>query len=324
MNIIIFGGSGFIGSNLCRQLNDGYHFTIFDKVKRHFDKYFFVMGDIQTTICLSGADKFDAIVNLAAEHADNVSPKSLYRSVNVGGAINVCNFARANGIKKIIFTSSVAVYGVAPIGADESAPINPFNEYGITKFQAEEVYREWFNESPSDRVLTIIRPTVVFGPGNRGNVFNLFRQIFEGKFIMIGPGLNRKSMAYVDNIAAFIKYALQFDKGYYIFNYADKPDYTMKDLVAKIRSLAPHKRFLSISLLPSYIPYWLGLSIGSLFDLSSALSGKKFAISRVRVKKFCMNSVYVSNVSGLSFVAPVSLDDGIKATIESEFLSGQE
>lgn len=321
MNIIIFGGSGFIGLNLCNQLNGSHRLTVFDKIKSSLGFPDFIMGDVQDPIFLDNSEKFDVIINLAAEHADNVLPKSLYNSVNVGGAVNICNFASKNNIKKIIFTSSVAVYGVAQFGADEDCPINPFNEYGATKFQAEEVYRLWLNESPDDRMLTIIRPTVVFGPGNRGNVFNLFRQIFAGKFIMVGSGLNRKSMAYVDNVAAFIKYCLNFNSGYYLYNYVDKPDYKMNDLVAKISSHSPPKNIFNHLISKLYLPYGAGLLIASFFDFYSWLSGKQFAISRIRIKKFCMNSVYTSKVDGLSFTAPVHLDEAIKITVQSEFLS---
>ena len=57
---------------------------------------------------------------------------------------------------------------------------------------------------PHERSLVIIRPTVIFGKGNRGNVFNLFNQINKGLFAMIGDGENIKSMAYVKNVASFL------------------------------------------------------------------------------------------------------------------------
>ena len=70
----------------------------------------------------------------------------------------------------------------------ENGTINPFNEYGRTKALAEDVYREWRAKDPENRSLIIIRPTVVFGEGNRGNVYNLLNQINSGAFAMIGNG----------------------------------------------------------------------------------------------------------------------------------------
>lgn len=84
--------------------------------------------------------------------------------------------------------------------------------------------------------MTIIRPTVVFGEGNRGNVYNLFRQIASGRFVMIGSGNNMKSMAYVENIAARLEHALDQQSTYQVSNYVDKPDFTMNQLVDVISS----------------------------------------------------------------------------------------
>ena len=117
------------------------------------------------------------VINLAAEHRDDVSPRNLYDEVNVDGARNICEIANEMAVNKIIFTSSVAVYGFARLGTNESGAIAPFNDYGRTKWEAEQVYRQWQSEYPENRSLVIVRPTVVFGERNRGNVFNLLRQI---------------------------------------------------------------------------------------------------------------------------------------------------
>lgn len=77
-----------------------------------------------------------------------------------------------------------------------------------------------------------MRPTVIFGEGNRGNVYNLLNQIANGKFMMIGSGDNQKSMSYIGNIIAFIKFMIEEKQtGYNVFNYVDKPDFTTNDLV---------------------------------------------------------------------------------------------
>lgn len=61
---------------------------------------------------------------------------------------------------------------------------------------------KWYRTHP-DWNVNILRPTVIFGERNRGNVYNLLKQISGGKFLMVGKGNNRKSMAYVGNIVAF-------------------------------------------------------------------------------------------------------------------------
>ena len=102
--------------------------------------------------------------------------------MNVRGAKNVCDAATKFGIDTIIFTSSVAVYGFTEANTDENGDINYFNDYGRTKFLAEEIYNEWLQEDAKNRTLIIIRPTVVFGEENRGNVYNLLNQISSNKW----------------------------------------------------------------------------------------------------------------------------------------------
>ncbi len=203
---------------------------------------------------------------MAAEHRDDVRPLSLYVDVNVGGAKNICTVAREKGVQTIIFTSTVAVYGFSPIGTDESGIIAPFNDYGRTKYEAEQVFKAWQAEVPTERTLVIIRPTVVFGEQNRGNVYNLLRQIASGKFVMVGNGENRKSMAYVENVAAFIEYAMSFKPGIHIYNFIDKPDFTMNRLVANVNRILGRSEKIGIRL-----PFALGYIVGKGFDLVAAL-----------------------------------------------------
>ena len=212
LKVNIIGGSGFIGTQFAKLLDKkSINFKIIDKVISPIFPNFSDQCDIRNFDLLRvliDADSF--LVNLAAEHRDDVFPRELYDDVNVNGARNICHAANELGISKIIFTSSVAVYGFAPLGTNESGAIAPFNDYGRTKWEAEQIYKQWQSEGPQNRTLVIIRPTVVFGERNRGNVFNLLRQIASGKFVMVGDGLNRKSMAYVENVVAFLEYSLYF------------------------------------------------------------------------------------------------------------------
>jgi nucleoside-diphosphate-sugar epimerase len=316
LSTIIFGGSGFIGSRLaCRFANSGKIFEIVDKSPSFFFPDRVVTADVRESLTPFFSWAPDAFVNLAAEHRDDVQPLSLYDEVNVDGARNVCDLARAKGVYKIIFTSSVAVYGFAPLGTGESGAIAPFNDYGRTKWEAEQVYKQWQAEDSQNRTLVIVRPTVVFGERNRGNVFNLLRQIASGKFLMVGDGLNRKSMAYVENVAAFLEYSMDFKPGVHIYNYIDKPDFTMNTLVAHVNNLLGRSSGIKFRL-----PFYLGLLIGSSFDLVAKITGKKFPISAIRVKKFCANSVYESAIESTGFIPPAPLMDAIEKTVRFEFI----
>ena len=314
--ICVIGGSGFIGTRLCKRLLESpKDFYIIDKKQSltFADKTF--LCDVRDIEGLKEAIKGEIIINLAAEHRDDVRPKSLYWEVNVKGAENVCRVAEEKDIDKIVFTSSVAVYGFTYKETFEDGELNPFNDYGVTKLEAEKVYIEWQKKDPLKRILVIIRPTVVFGEGNRGNVYNLLNQIANGTFIMVGNGKNVKSMAYVENLAAFIEYSIYFKFGIYIYNYIDKPDYSMEDLVNLIYRVLNKTYNNRVR-----IPYILGYTGGKIFDFVSHITGKRLPISAIRIKKFCSNTCFGTSVPRTGFTPPVSLEEGLIRTILYEFL----
>jgi nucleoside-diphosphate-sugar epimerase len=316
MNICIIGGSGFIGGYLIDILRNHHNILNIDKVKSYsHPDIAFQECDIRDyqklKQCIPSGTDF--IVLLAAEHRDDVSPTSLYYDVNVEGTQNVLRVMNDKQIVNILFTSSVAVYGLNKIQPDESSPTDPFNYYGKSKLEAEKVLKKWHESAPHAKTLIIIRPTVVFGPGNRGNVYNLLSQISSGKFMMIGNGNNRKSMAYVENIAAFISHSINSNlQKFHLFNYIDKPDLSTKQLIEQAE-LATGKKIL-----PVRIPYWIGYSTAKLFDIVLGLFKKKNPISAVRVKKFCATTQFESTtIQATGFVAPVTLQKGLEITIRS-------
>ncbi len=318
----IIGGSGFIGTRLVERLRRqaGRNIKIIDKRPSAAHNDIALLGDVRNVDELRGTLAYESvIINLAAEHRDDVRPLSLYDDVNVNGARNICAVAREKGTRTIIFTSSVAVYGFAPIGTDETGQIFPFNAYGRTKYEAEGIFRNWQAELPEERTLVIIRPTVVFGEQNRGNVYNLIRQIAERKFVMVGKGENRKSMAYVENVAAFIEYSFNFGPGVHVYNYVDKPDFNMNDLVSEVNNVLGRKYTTNVR-----IPYILGYLVGKLFDLLGNSTGKSFSISALRVKKFCSDSVYGTALHDSGFVPPVAMVEALRQTVRHEFLENHD
>ena len=314
--ITVIGGSGFVGTNLCRQLLlKQQDFEIIDlKMSNQFPEKCKI-ADVRDVDTLRKTMTGDVVVNLAAVHRDDVRDKSQYWRTNVDGAENVAVVCEEKGIDKIVFTSTVAVYGFAEPGTDESGAINPFNEYGRTKFEAEEKLREW--HAKGDNSLIIVRPTVIFGEGNRGNVFNLLNQIASGKFLMVGKGENTKSMAYIGNIVAFLETCIATEQKYGVYNYVDTPDLTMNQLVSQVRAKLKGKTGVGPRL-----PYWLGLFLGYAADLVAKLSGKNLPVSSIRVKKFASSTEFNSAKARLdNFQAPFQLSQGVDRTLKSEFIS---
>ena len=315
MNILITGGSGFIGTRLVDDLLKEEHTVkIFDKADS--DKYpeLVTIGDVRDVNALIEATKgMDVIYNLAAEHADDVTPLSLYADVNIGGAENVVAAAKANSIKRIVFTSSVAIYGLNRGEPNESFDAQPFNEYGRTKHEAEKIFIEWAEEDKANS-LTIVRPSVIFGENNRGNVYNLIKQIAGGKFLMVGDGKNKKSMGYVGNIAAFLASLVNANFGVHIYNFAGKPDLSSKEIVHIV------KNALNLQDNTLSLPHWVGLLGGYTFDILAKVTGKKFPISSIRIKKFTAETtVNTDKLLESGFKEPFTLEEGLQRMIRYEF-----
>lgn len=319
MNITLIGGSGFVGTRLLGLLSEEpakYTLKNIDLLPSHFFNELTTIGDVrvqeQMNRELAGTD---VVVLLAAQHRDDVTPTSLYYDTNVGGMEVTLNAMEKNGIKRLIFFSSVAVYGLNKQNPDENHPTDPFNHYGKSKWQAEQVLQKWYKSHP-DWNIDVVRPTVIFGERNRGNVYNLLKQISSGKFLMVGKGENKKSMAYVGNIVAFVKYMIDnVSKGYNVFNYIDKPDTNMNQLIAHVSDV------LQKHIPSTHFPYWMGMAGGYCFDLLAKITGKKLTISSVRVKKFCATTEFdATKVHSCGFRPPYTLKEGLARTLEFEFV----
>ena len=142
MKITLIGASGFVGTRLLDLLKESSNHELknIDLLPSHFFPEVTTFGDVREQ---NQMDKelveADCVVLLAAQHRDDVSPVSLYYDTNVGGMEVTLKAMEKNGIKRIIFFSSVAVYGLNKSNPNEEHPTDPFNHYGKSKWQAEQV-----------------------------------------------------------------------------------------------------------------------------------------------------------------------------------------
>ena len=134
---------------------------------------------------------------------------------------------------------------------------------------------------------------------------------------MVGQGENKKSMAYIGNVMAFLDAWIATDGKYGLYNYVDTPDLTMNELVSQVRAKLKGKKGAGLSL-----PYWLGLILGYTADLVSKISGKNLPVSSIGVKKFASSTEFKSAKAILeNFEAPFPLSSGVERTLQSEFIS---
>lgn len=190
MNYIIFGGSGFIGTHLIHLLKDeclkpGDKYTIWillclekkvlylESQKNEGVEY--IRLDVRQAIEFDfEPTKDDIIFNLAAVHRTPGHPDHAYFETNIRGAENVTAFAEKHNIKKILFTSSIAPYGAAEELKTEKTLPTPNTPYGISKLVAEKIHQMW-QVKDEKRELTIVRPGIVYGKGEHGNMTRLYK-----------------------------------------------------------------------------------------------------------------------------------------------------
>ena len=197
---IVFGGSGFIGSHLARHLLEngicsqvvladverpdskrGGH-VLDDLLKA--SKVEYVCCDVRTPESFANLPAVDIgmAFSLAAVHREPGHEPREYFETNLPGAENVCAWAEHVGCDHIVFTSSIAPYGPCEEARTEASVPCPETAYGSSKLAAEKIHLAWQRADPANRRLVIVRPGVVFGPGEGGNVTRLIRAVLGRYF----------------------------------------------------------------------------------------------------------------------------------------------
>jgi GlcNAc-P-P-Und epimerase len=324
--VAVLGGSGFIGSHVIPALVDaGMTVTNVDLFPAEHalpDGVRDVRGDIRDTDALTAAlDGCSAVLNLAAAHHDFGLTPATFDSVNVGGARSVVAAAQAAGIDNLCFYSSVAVYGDAPGRPDEDTAPAPVNDYGRSKLAAEGVYRRWAAADEARRLL-VIRPAVVFGPRNYANVHRMIRAIDRRRFLPVGPGTNRKSMVYVENVVAAILHLWTRPAAYEpeVYNCVDQPDMTSREIVAEVyRGLGRPTSRLRLPLAPALVA-------AKPFDLLARVTGRNLPVTSARIRKLAdaETSFRSDRMRETGYVQPVSLPEGLARMVRWYVAEGRD
>jgi len=199
---IIFGGCGFIGTHTKSLLKEKYpeaKVYIADLLAE--DSEFSQRVDVRKSFDMQGNFGPNTLIfNFAAVHRTPGHPDYAYFETNIRGAENVCDFARKHGINNIVFTSSIAPYGAAEeLKTEETLP-TPNTPYGISKLVAEKIHQTWAAGADSRR-LCIVRPGIVFGRGENGNMTRLYRGLKSHKFAYAGRKDTIKACIYVKDLA---------------------------------------------------------------------------------------------------------------------------
>jgi nucleoside-diphosphate-sugar epimerase len=296
---VIFGGTGFIGSFFAAELAaTGRFFKIYlfdreplaDK-KSDFRKRMltalpevaFVQGDVRQPIDWKPIEPISLIANFAAVHREPGHEDCEYYETNLLGAEHVCAWAELVGCQELIFTSSISPYGPSEQEKDENSLPVPATPYGGSKLAAEKIHLVWQAGDSANRHLVIVRPGVVFGPGEGGNVSRLIKAVLRRYFFYMGNRNTRKAGVFVKELCHAMWWVLQRQKSrnehVSLFNMSMNPGPSIQDYVNAVCKVAGVKRFVLA------VPYRFLLMIAYLIDVIARPLGINHPFSPVRIRK---------------------------------------
>jgi nucleoside-diphosphate-sugar epimerase len=294
---VIFGGGGFIGTFFARHIlaHSGYSKvylfdvyspqdgdTAFNQEASANTYIQFIQGDVRERIDWMPPEPISLIANFAAVHREPGHQDHEYYECNLPGAENVCNWAVRVDCNRIIFTSSIAPYGPSEEVKDEHSIPVPETAYGGSKLAAEKIHQIW-QAGDSNRQLVIVRPGVVFGPGEGGNVSRLIKAVLGGYFFYMGNKKTRKAGIYVKELCETMVWVLNSKKfkseGFTLYNATMNPGPSIEEYVKEIKNVAGIRRY--VPNLPSPIL----LMAAYLIELVAKPFGISHPFSPVRVKK---------------------------------------
>lgn len=295
MRITITGASGFVGRNLQRYLKDRCYQVRTVSLRN---------GDWKNDIGSEG----DAIVHLAGKAHDtsNTTKPDEYFKVNRDLSIELYEEFLKSEFRDFFYLSSVKAVADTVEGVlVEDVDGNPYTPYGKSKLEAEQYLLS--QKLPEGKRLFIIRPCMIHGPGNKGNLNLLYQIVEKGIPWPLAAFGNRRSFLSIDNLSFLIQQILANEKvptG--IYNFADDEPLSTNELVTLIsETLGKTPRFWKIS-----VPIVKKLvRIGDVFQLP---------LDSERLKKltesYVVSNEKIKQTLGIEKL-PLSVEEGLRATI---------
>ena len=247
MIILITGIHGFVGSNLVialREYHALYGLDIITPEKEGVVKTF-SWKDIETTsFPMQFLPKFDAIIHLAGKAHDtkNQSASQVYFDINTGLTQKIFDFFLESSAKRFIFFSSVKAAADSVVGdmLTEDVIPTPVGPYGESKIAAEEYilsklrseHGELKVAMQRDKRVYILRPCMIHGPGNKGNLNLLYNVVKKGIPWPLGDFENKRSFTSIDNLCYVVEGLLTKDVASGIYHMGDDEALSTNELIA--------------------------------------------------------------------------------------------
>lgn len=324
MKLVITGGTGCLGKPLLDGLiKSGHDVQLLvlpqDTSVEAIRGVRMIKGDVSSYESLKTLTKECQIILHLAGKVHSVSKSEIeeqeYYRINVDGTKNLLEAAKVNKVNRIVFFSTVGVYGKdADFQGDELSPCCPLTAYAKSKFIAEKLVLDTVKDGGPEGV--VLRFPVVYGPLDRGNVAALIKAVRKKQFFYFGDGNCLRSMISSKNAAeAATKAAFEPEAADELFCVTDGRDYTMNELVNSIcRALGTRRQ-------PYHVPVLLADLAGRCGDFLRKRASVPFPIDSDRVRKLSRSLTFSCEKAKriLGYKAQHTLIEGI--TDEVEWLS---
>ncbi len=309
MKILITGIHGFVGSNLVKSLKDKHIIYGLDIVSPYNEAVIQTYGWNE----LDSIPALDVIIHLAGKAHDTKSQTDakVYFDINTGLTQQIYDWYLKSTATKFIFFSSVKAAADTVAGdvlTEDIAP-NPKGPYGESKIAAENyLISQQSTVSTQQKKSYILRPCMIHGPGNKGNLNLLYNVVKKGIPYPLGAFENRRSFTSIDNLSFVVEKLIEKDISSGIYNVGDDDSLSTNELIGLIAKTL-HK--------PNRIWHWNKALIQFIAKTGTILH---FPLNSERLQKLTENYV-VSNEKlkkelGIKSM-PVKASDGFIKTIES-------
>ena len=293
-NILISGVTGFIGQRLVKAVD--YNIRVLSRIEQ--PDYETVVCDLQSEVIpdntLDGVDTVFHLAGFTHDFRDAVKIQKLYQKINVSATIRLAKLAVKSNVKRFVFVSSVKAGGYSTFGmcTSEEGQGDPEGVYGKTKREAELKLLKIGKESGMH--VSIIRPSLVYGPNVKGNLQLMLSGIKKGWFPPLPETGNKRSMIHVDDLVRAILLVSDDDRANgEIFIATDGDPHSSREIYNAM-----------CSVLDKSIPKWSVPKF--LFDMAALISPRiKYKLNKL------LGDEYYSSVKleALGFKAKKTLKD---------------
>ena len=297
MKVTITGASGFVGKNLTQYL-----------IQHEIEVKPLSLRDTSWKTDLDKTS--NAIIHLAgkAHDLENTSEEEAYFTINRDLTIDVFQEFLNSDIQDFFYFSSVkAVADTANGIIDENIIPKPLTPYGKSKFEAEEYLLN--QQLPEGKRLFIIRPCMIHGPGNKGNLNLLYKIVEKGIPWPLVNFENKRSFLSIDNLS-YLVYEMLQNKGLPsgIYNFADDESLSTNQLIKSINKALERK------------PRFLSIGVGLITFIAKVGDKIKLPLNSERLKKltesYVVSNQKIKNALNIKQL-PLSAEEGIIKTIKS-------